>query len=117
VLWWSFGGWVPACSDRLESAQSDEVQVAVRELVEDEKVLALVGATSNEATMRAASLVNFFNLPMIVPTAGGDNLLPSNNLWAFRLSAPGSDYASYDRYAANLHPQPGRRGSHFTVRK
>jgi ABC-type branched-subunit amino acid transport system substrate-binding protein len=78
-----------------ESAQSDEVQVAVRELVEDDKVLALVGATSNEATMRAASLVNFFNLPMIIPTAGGDNLLPSNNLWAFRLSAPGSAYATY----------------------
>jgi ABC-type branched-subunit amino acid transport system substrate-binding protein len=78
-----------------ESAQSDEVQVAVRELVEDDKVLALVGATSNVATMRAASLVNFFNLPMIIPTAGGDNLLPSNNLWAFRLSAPGSAYAIY----------------------
>jgi ABC-type branched-subunit amino acid transport system substrate-binding protein len=82
-------------ASRSESAQSDEVQVAVRELVEDDKVLALVGATSNEATMRAASLVNFFNLPMIIPTAGGDNLLPSNNLWAFRLSAPGSSYAVY----------------------
>ena len=45
--------------------------------------------------MRTAALVNFFNVPMIVPTAGGDNIFPSNNLWAFRLSAPGSQYANY----------------------
>jgi ABC-type branched-subunit amino acid transport system substrate-binding protein len=80
---------------RAESVQTDEIQLAVREMAEIDKVLVVVGATSNEATMRTASLVNFFNLPMIVPTAGGDNLLPSNNLWAFRLSAPGSAYATF----------------------
>jgi ABC-type branched-subunit amino acid transport system substrate-binding protein len=80
---------------RAESVQTDEIQVAVREMAEKDKVLAVIGATSNEVTMRTASLVNFFNLPMIVPTAGGDNLLPSNNLWAFRLSAPGTAYAAY----------------------
>lgn len=78
-----------------EGNQADDVQVAVRRLVEEEKVVALIGATSNEATMRAASLVNFFNVPMLIPTAGGDNLLPSANLWAFRLSAPASAYAGY----------------------
>jgi ABC-type branched-subunit amino acid transport system substrate-binding protein len=80
-----------------EGNQQDDVQIAIREMVEneDDPVVAVIGATTNEATMRAASLVNFFNVPMIVPSAVGDNLLPSNNLWAFRLSAPGSAYANY----------------------
>lgn len=80
-----------------ESSQEGDIQVAIRAMVEDEKdpVVAVMGATTNEATMRAASLVNFFNVPMLVPSASGDNLLPSNNIWAFRLSAPGSAYANY----------------------
>jgi ABC-type branched-subunit amino acid transport system substrate-binding protein len=78
-----------------EGNLKDDVQIAVRAMVEDEKVVALIGATSNEATMHASSLVNFFNVPMIVPSANGDNLLPSNNLWVFRLSAPSSAYANY----------------------
>jgi ABC-type branched-subunit amino acid transport system substrate-binding protein len=42
-----------------------------------------------------SALANFFNVPMVVPSAIGDNLLPSNNLWAFRLSAPGSEHAAH----------------------
>jgi ABC-type branched-subunit amino acid transport system substrate-binding protein len=80
-----------------EGNRQDDVQVAIRSMVENSEnpVAAVIGASSNDATMRVASLVNFFNVPMIVPTANGDNLLPSNNLWAFRLSAPGSAYAKY----------------------
>jgi len=80
-----------------EGNQTDDVQIAIRGMVEDPEnpIAAVIGGTSNEATMRAASLVNFFNVPMVIPTADGDNLLPSNNLWAFRLSAPGSAYANY----------------------
>lgn len=84
--------------DSVESAegnQEDDVQVAIRTMVETDQDIAVIGATTNEATVRAASLVNFFNIPMIIPTAYGDDLLPSTNLWAFRLSAPGSAYAAY----------------------
>jgi ABC-type branched-subunit amino acid transport system substrate-binding protein len=84
--------------DSVESAegnQADDVQVAIRTMVETDQDIAVIGATTNEATVRAASLVNFFNVPMIVPAAYGDDLLPSTNLWAFRLSAPGSAYAAY----------------------
>ena len=80
---------------QIEPAQPDEVQVMVRSMAEKDKAVAILGATSNEASMRAAGLVNFLNLPMLIPTAGGDNLMPSNNLWAFRLSAPGSAYGRY----------------------
>lgn len=80
-----------------ESTSPDEVQVTVRGMVENTNppVVALVGATTNAGTTRTAALANFFNLPMVVPSAIGDNLLPSNNLWAFRLSAPGSAHAAY----------------------
>lgn len=80
-----------------EGNMQDDVQVAIREMVEDrgDPVVAVIGATTNEATMRAASLVNFFNVPMVVPSAVGDNIFPSNNLWAFRLSASSSAFASF----------------------
>lgn len=82
---------------KAESALSDEVQVVVRGLVEDPNrpVVALVGATTNAGTTRMSALANFFNVPMVVPSAMGDNLLPSSNLWTFRLSAPGSAHSAY----------------------
>jgi len=78
-----------------EGNQQDDVQMNMRKMAETDRVFAVVGTSTNAATMRAASLVNFFNLPMLIPSVGGDNLLPSTNQWAFRLSAPGSAYASY----------------------
>ena len=85
-----------------EGNRKDNVQTAVRSMVEGQAegpgidpVIAVLGATSNEGTARAAALANFFNVPMLVPSASGDNLLPSNNLWAFQLSASNSAYAEY----------------------
>ncbi len=81
----------------LENDPQDEIQVVIRNLAQDAKnpVAAFIGGTSNKATMQIAGLVNFFNVPMIVPTADGNTLLPANNLWAFRISAPSSAYANY----------------------
>jgi len=78
-----------------EGSQEDDVQVAMRTLAEKEKVLVVLGATSNEASMRAAALANFFNVPLVIPNSTADNLLPSNNLWSFRLSAPGEAHAAF----------------------
>ena len=84
-----------------EGNRQDDVQTAVRSMAEgqaegaSDPVAALLGATSNEATTRTVALANFFNLPMIVPSASGDNLLPENNLWAFQLSASNSTYAQH----------------------
>jgi hypothetical protein len=82
---------------RAESLLPEDIQVAVRGMVEDPQapVVALAGATTNTSTTRLAALANFFSLPLVVPSAVGDNLMPSNNLWAFRLSAPGSAHAAY----------------------
>ena len=80
-----------------ENAGQSELQRSIRNLVEDPRspLLAIVGATSNSETSHAAALVNFFNVPMLVPSASGDNLFPSNNQWAFRLSPAGTAYANY----------------------
>ena len=85
-----------------EGAPQSDIQRTIRDMVQGKvkdkdvpPLLALLGATSNEATSHAAALVNFFNVPMLIPSANGDNLFPSNNLWAFRLSAPGAAYANY----------------------
>ncbi len=91
-----------------EGAGADNVQLAVRALVEEDDVTVIVGSTTNEAAMRAVSLVNFFNIPMIVPSASGDNILPSNNLWAFNLSAPSSSYATYIFGSLILNPHNTR---------
>ena len=78
-----------------EGNRQDDIQVAIRDMAENENVVALIGATTNEASMRSASLANFFNVPIIIPGADGELLLPENNFWAFRLSAPSSAYARY----------------------
>lgn len=80
-----------------EGASQGDIQSIIRNKVEDTQspLIAMLGATSNNATSHAAALVNFFNIPMLVPSANGDNLFPSNNLWAFRLGARGEDYARY----------------------
>ena len=81
----------------LENDPKNEIQVLVRNLAQDQQnpVVAILGGTSNDATMQIAGLVNFFNVPMIIPTADGNTLIPSSNLWAFRLSAPSSAYSGY----------------------
>ena len=58
-----------------EGNKQDDVQAAVRSMVEEQAqnksdpIVAILGATSNEATTRTVSLANFFNIPMIVPSA------------------------------------------------
>lgn len=83
--------------DLEEDEPQSDIQRKFRADVQDQKIpmLALLGGTSNSATSHAAALANFFNVPMLVPTANGDGIFPSNNMWAFRLSAPGEAYAKY----------------------
>lgn len=80
-----------------EDDPHNDIQVLIRNLAQDKKqpVDAIIGATANDITLQIAGLVNFFQVPMLIPTADGEALFPSNNLWAFRLSAPSSAYASY----------------------
>ncbi len=88
------GGCPVSLAYEVESSSESQNQVerAVRALVEDHKAVAILGGTSSEATMFAASLANRFAVPMLIPSGGGMHILPSENFWVFRLDA--SDEAS-----------------------
>lgn len=79
-----------------ESMADKDLQRSIRDEVQnsEQPLMALVGGTSNAASGQGAALVNFFNVPLIIPSAYGDNLFPVGNLWAFRLSPPSSVYAN-----------------------
>ncbi|MEA4906749.1 MAG: ABC transporter substrate-binding protein [Anaerolineaceae bacterium] len=70
----------------------NQIQKAVRSLVEEQNAVAILGATGNPASMYAASLVNYFSIPMLIPSAEGLHILPEDNHWAFRLSASDDAY-------------------------
>ena len=79
----------------LEASDENSVQTrqAVRDLVEDGQVMAILGGTTSVASMQAASLVNYFETPLLVPSAGGAHVLPPDNIWSFRLNAGEDAYA------------------------
>lgn len=105
-------GGVAGCDLQLryavEAADGDSRQtyLAVRALVEEERVIAFLGASSNPGSMYAASLANYFSLPMLAPSASGDHILPQENLWAFRLNAGEAAYAglAFSMLAEQLGP-------------
>ncbi len=75
------------------NAASRQTYLALRSLVEDDKVAALLGGSSSPASMTAASLANYFNVPILIPSAGGAHILPENNRWGFRFHALESSMA------------------------
>ena len=80
-----------------ERTADSDLQRQLRDLVEQpsQPLAALLGGTSNSASSHLAALVNFFSVPMVIPSSYGENLFPTGNLWAFRLSPPSSAYAKY----------------------
>lgn len=77
---------------------TNQVYQAVRSLVEEQKVVAILGGTSSTASMLAATLINRFSVPMLVPNTSSLTALPANNYWAFRVS-PNDEMYSQAVYA------------------
>ena len=80
-----------------ERTADSDLQRQLRDLVEHptQPLAALLGGTSNGSSSHLAALVNFFSVPMVIPSSYGENIFPTGNLWAFRLSPPSSAYANY----------------------
>lgn len=53
----------------------------------DQGVVALIGASSNEASMQAAAITRNLEIPLVIPGLTADELTKSDNQWVFRLSA------------------------------
>lgn len=72
---------------------TSQVYQAVRNLVEEEQVVAILGGTSSTASMMAATLVNRFSVPMLVPDTSNLTALPEKNYWSFRVSPSDEMYS------------------------
>ncbi len=71
----------------------NQVERAIRSLVEEHRVVAILGGTSSQSSMFAASLANRFLVPMLIPSGGGLHVLPGENFWVFRLDASDEAYS------------------------
>jgi ABC-type branched-subunit amino acid transport system substrate-binding protein len=69
-----------------EEASTESAQVAIMQLAE-QNVLAILGGTSNEVTMQAATIASYFKVPLIIPSTTNDEITEVGNQWIFRLRA------------------------------
>lgn len=53
----------------------------------DQGVVALIGASSNEASMQAAAITRNLEIPLVIPRLTADELTKTENQWVFRMSA------------------------------
>ena len=70
----------------------ETAQIAALDLA-NQGVLAIVGATSDQATMRAAGIIKFLEIPLIVPLEVSNKIAQDTNPWVFRISPPQTNYA------------------------
>jgi ABC-type branched-subunit amino acid transport system substrate-binding protein len=73
----------------------------------DQGVVAIIGGTSDQASMRVAGVVPYLKLPLIVPLEVNDTLAQETNSWVFRISPTQS--AMYDRTFEMLATQLGKQ--------
>lgn len=78
-----------------EDVSIEELTRSVHEMVQEDKIFMVVGGTTNTGTMHAASNTSFFQIPMLIPYADGDNLIGEENYWTKRLTPSGSDFADF----------------------
>ena len=76
-----------------ESAAPDSAQIAMLDLVQKD-VIAVVGATSTDATKRAAALANYFKIPFLVSSDTGDDITETGTQWLFRVPPQNKVYAA-----------------------
>lgn len=76
-----------------ESADPDSAQIAMLELTQKD-VLAVMGATSTDATKRAAALANYFKIPFLVSSDTGDDIIETGTQWLFRVPPQNKAYAA-----------------------
>jgi ABC-type branched-subunit amino acid transport system substrate-binding protein len=69
-----------------DSGDAETSQVALLSLA-DEGVVAIVGASSNDATIKAAAISQNLKIPLIIPFVSGDDLTKKENQWVYRISA------------------------------
>jgi ABC-type branched-subunit amino acid transport system substrate-binding protein len=69
-----------------EETDTESAQVSVLQLA-DENVIAIIGGTTNNPTMRAAAIASYFKVPFLIPSPTSDEITQRGNQWIFRLRA------------------------------
>jgi ABC-type branched-subunit amino acid transport system substrate-binding protein len=69
-----------------EETDTESAQVSVLQLA-DENVIAIIGGTTNNPTMRAAAIASYFKVPFLIPSSTSDEITQRGNQWIFRLRA------------------------------
>jgi ABC-type branched-subunit amino acid transport system substrate-binding protein len=72
--------------DEGESSNTETAQIAMLDMA-DEGVVAILGATSNDATIKAAAISQNLKIPLIIPSLAGDDVHEEDNQWVFRVSS------------------------------
>jgi len=72
--------------DEGQVTSTESAQVSILQLA-DENVLAIIGGTTNDPTMRAAAIAGYFKVPFIIPIKTNDELTQSGNQWIFRMKS------------------------------
>lgn len=67
-----------------EVTSTESAQVSILQLA-DENVLAIIGGTTNDPTMRAAAIAGYFKVPFIIPIKTNDELSERGNQWVYHL--------------------------------
>lgn len=76
-----------------DASSNDRAQLAVKKLVEDDQVSAIIGSYSSDATTAAAGVANVYHVPLLIPSASSDLITNLGYDWVFRVNAPSSSYA------------------------
>lgn len=67
-----------------EVTSTESAQVSILQLADD-NVLAIIGGTTNDPTMRAAAISGYFKVPFIIPIKTNDELSQGGNQWVYQL--------------------------------
>ena len=76
-----------------ETADPSSTQNAMRELITEDRVVAVVGGTTSGSTKRSAALANYLQIPFVVSTDTGDDVTETGTQWLFRIPPTNEAYA------------------------
>jgi len=77
-----------------DSSILSQAQLAVKDLVEQDHVLAIMGANSSGTTLAVSGVTEVYQVPFLVPSSSSDLITDQGYEWVFRINAASSAYAS-----------------------
>ena len=77
-----------------DQSKPDQAVQGVSKLVDQDKVVMVLGAYSSESTRAIVPVLTQKNVPLIIPTAVADNVMETGSPWIFRICAGSGSFAT-----------------------